>query len=118
MRLQTLLSRSGPGEHSWTGYQAFSGRFYTSATAQKLWLETSAFLMTRVNNYTGVAYNRDPTVMAWQVRRIPLLPQLSPPCPCRIITPEPTLADVMMLQTTAARGAASFSALGERAGIV
>lgn len=48
-----------------------AGLFYTDPVAQKLWADHVTFLTSHVNPYTGVAHNRDPTILAWQIANEP-----------------------------------------------
>jgi mannan endo-1,4-beta-mannosidase len=48
--------------------------FYTNPEAKAAYKEFVRFLTTRVNSYTGTAYNRDPTIMTWELMNEPRNP--------------------------------------------
>ncbi len=61
----------GPGENSWSDYQALAGEFYGSSIAQRLWRDHVSFITAHVSPYTGMAARDDPTVMSWQLANEP-----------------------------------------------
>jgi mannan endo-1,4-beta-mannosidase len=48
--------------------------FYTDPAAKAAYKDFVRFLITRVNSYTGVAYNRDPAIMTWELMNEPRNP--------------------------------------------
>lgn len=48
--------------------------FYTSDPAKAAYRSYVKYLLTRVNTYTGIAYNEDPTIMAWELMNEPRNP--------------------------------------------
>ncbi len=48
--------------------------FYTDAGCKAAYKEYAERLMTRVNSYTGIPYNEDPTIMTWELMNEPRNP--------------------------------------------
>lgn len=48
--------------------------FYTDAAARESYKAYVKYLLTRVNSYTGVPYNQDPTIMTWELMNEPRNP--------------------------------------------
>ena len=58
-------------EHSWLEFMEFSARFYTHPQANQAYRNYISMLVNRENRYTGVRYQDDPTIMAWQLGNEP-----------------------------------------------
>ena len=58
-------------EWSWLEFMEFSARFYTHPEANAAYRNYIEMLINRENNYTGVPYRDDPTIMAWQLGNEP-----------------------------------------------
>lgn len=58
-------------EWSWLEFMEFSARFYTHSEANAAYRNYIQMLINRENNYTGVRYRDDPTIMAWQLGNEP-----------------------------------------------
>lgn len=56
---------------SWDTYQHFVSQFYANDTAQTLFRNHLTKIITRVNKFTGVAYNEDPAIFAWELANEP-----------------------------------------------
>lgn len=48
--------------------------FYTDPAAREAYKAYAKYLLTRVNSYTGVPYNEDPTIMTWELINEPRNP--------------------------------------------
>jgi mannan endo-1,4-beta-mannosidase len=55
----------------WNVYQDYASDFYSNPGAKQDYLDHFDFLAQRVNPYTGVAYQDDPTIMAWELANEP-----------------------------------------------
>ncbi|MBN2170981.1 MAG: hypothetical protein JW819_06665 [Candidatus Krumholzibacteriota bacterium] len=55
----------------WNVYQDYASDFYSNEGAQQDFRDHIAFLLQRVNPYTGLAYRDDPTIMAWELANEP-----------------------------------------------
>lgn len=55
----------------WNEFMENSARFYRMPKAQTLYRSVIKKIITRTNTITGVAYNNDPTIMAWQLANEP-----------------------------------------------
>jgi mannan endo-1,4-beta-mannosidase len=55
----------------WNVFQDYSSDFHSNAGAKQDYLDHAAFLINRINPYTGVAYKDDPTIMAWELANEP-----------------------------------------------
>ncbi|MCK4546163.1 MAG: cellulase family glycosylhydrolase [Candidatus Eisenbacteria sp.] len=51
----------------WNVYQDYASDFYSNAGAKQDFRDHIAFLVNRVNPYTGLAYKDDPTIMTWEL---------------------------------------------------
>ncbi|GJM32117.1 MAG: endo-1,4-beta-mannosidase [Saprospiraceae bacterium] len=56
---------------NWLGYMLFTSRFYKNKPSRKAYWDHIRFIVNRVNNYTGLTYRDDPTIMAWQLANEP-----------------------------------------------
>ncbi len=57
--------------HPWPSYPEATARFYANREANGLYRDYVRSLVTRTNSVTGLTYNQDPTVMAWQLANEP-----------------------------------------------
>ncbi|MDO3383213.1 glycoside hydrolase 5 family protein [Gilvimarinus algae] len=55
----------------WNPFMQNSARFYRLPEAQALYRQVIESVLTRVNSVNGVAYNRDATIMSWQLANEP-----------------------------------------------
>lgn len=55
----------------WNAFMDNSAAFYSLGAAQSAYHDAIRMLITRRNSVTGVAYNEDPTIMAWQLANEP-----------------------------------------------
>lgn len=56
------------------GYQAYMkhvAQFSTNKQAQKLFFNHVKYILNRTNRYSGISYQNDPTIMAWQIGNEP-----------------------------------------------
>ena len=58
-------------QYSWDQFMKFSGTFYTNEEANEAYKKYITLLINRKNNYTGVLYKNDPTIMSWQLANEP-----------------------------------------------
>lgn len=56
---------------TWSGFQAYSSRFYTLPKAIKAQQASVKKIVTRRNSITGILYSEDPTIMAWELANEP-----------------------------------------------
>lgn len=56
---------------NWDTYKQYTDDFYSDATAQGYFNNFIAFLLARVNPYTGIAYKDEPAIMAWELANEP-----------------------------------------------
>lgn len=56
---------------SWEAFPAFTSAFYGDKKANELFRKHIAFLLERVNKFTGIKYKDDPTIMSWQLSNEP-----------------------------------------------
>ncbi|MGC9955063.1 MAG: cellulase family glycosylhydrolase [Rhizomicrobium sp.] len=61
----------GDPAHPWPEFADFSAQFYSSPPAVALYLQYVGALITRTNNFTGIAYRDDPAIMAWELANEP-----------------------------------------------
>ena len=54
-----------------TAFMAFASEFYRNKKAWELYFNYLEHVIDRINTVTGVAYNEDPTIMAWQLANEP-----------------------------------------------
>jgi mannan endo-1,4-beta-mannosidase len=59
------------GNSSWTTYELYASQFYSNTKAIALANTAIQTIVTRTNSFTGVAYNEDPTIMAWELGNEP-----------------------------------------------
>ncbi|HEY0780511.1 MAG TPA: beta-mannosidase [Gemmatirosa sp.] len=57
--------------HTWDEFQRYAARFYADARAQRLFDDYVRAVVGRTNTVTGVRYDADPTIMAWQLSNEP-----------------------------------------------
>lgn len=57
--------------HTWDDFQNYSAQFYANTDAQRLFLDYIYELIHRTNTVTGLLYQEDPTIMAWQLANEP-----------------------------------------------
>jgi mannan endo-1,4-beta-mannosidase len=57
--------------YSWSEFMQFSARFYAHPRANEAYRSYIETLIDRENNYTGLRYRDDPTIMAWQLANEP-----------------------------------------------
>lgn len=55
----------------WGKYQEFVAGFYTNQRAMEMLNQHIRYVINRKNNYSGVEYKNDPTIMAWQLANEP-----------------------------------------------
>jgi mannan endo-1,4-beta-mannosidase len=56
---------------SWSEYQTFTAKFYSSKKALKLFNNHIRFIVGRINSITGIAYKEDPAIMSWELANEP-----------------------------------------------
>ena len=56
---------------SWGAYQAYTEAFYSNPAAVEASHDLVRMLLNRTNQYTGVRYTDDPTIMAWELANEP-----------------------------------------------
>jgi len=57
--------------HPWPSYPEATAQFYANREANDLYRDYVRSLLIRTNSVTGLTYNQDPTVMAWQLANEP-----------------------------------------------
>lgn len=55
----------------WDRFQEYAARFYALGEAQELYFAHLKAMTTRVNTLSGTPYNKDPTIMSWQLANEP-----------------------------------------------
>lgn len=60
-----------PAVDGWSAYMDFVKQFPQSDSAKELFARYVNDIMTRTNQYTGVKYTDDPTIMSWQIGNEP-----------------------------------------------
>lgn len=58
-------------DNAWMEFMNFSATFYDNEAANKYYRDYIKYIVNRVNNYSGIAYRNDPTIMAWQLANEP-----------------------------------------------
>lgn len=62
-------SSAVPG--SWSTYMKYTDQFYTNKAAVEAFRQHIKVMLNRKNNYSGILYKEDPTIMAWQLANEP-----------------------------------------------
>lgn len=57
--------------HSWDDYQRYSATFFSNKKAQRFFKHFVKLLIKRKNSISGVRYQSDPVIMAWQLANEP-----------------------------------------------
>jgi mannan endo-1,4-beta-mannosidase len=55
----------------WNIFQAYAAQFYSNEGARQDYRDHVAFLLARVNPYTGLSYAQEPAIMAWELANEP-----------------------------------------------
>jgi mannan endo-1,4-beta-mannosidase len=55
----------------WTTYQTYTASFFSSESSIDDYKSHVAYLINRINPYTGLAYKDDPTIMSWELANEP-----------------------------------------------
>lgn len=58
-------------QYSWPEFMAFSAQFYAHQKANEAYRKYIKMLINRMNQYTGITYRDDPTIMSWQLANEP-----------------------------------------------
>lgn len=58
-------------EYTWPDYMAYTRQFHTCEPCMEGFEDHVKFIMGRTNQYTGIKYINDPTIMSWQVANEP-----------------------------------------------
>jgi mannan endo-1,4-beta-mannosidase len=56
---------------SWSLFMKFSDQFYVNDSAMSAFQKHIKVMLNRKNNYSGIIYKNDPTIMAWQLANEP-----------------------------------------------
>ena len=57
--------------NAWHDFMNFSATFYSNEQANKCFRDFLKYIINRKNNYSGIEYKNDPTIMAWQLANEP-----------------------------------------------
>lgn len=57
--------------NTWQQFMAYSGQFLTCEQCKQKFFDHVSFMLNRTNQYTGVKYINDPTIMTWEVANEP-----------------------------------------------
>ena len=55
----------------WGKYQQFTAQFYSNQKAMDMFNDFIRIIVNRKNNYSGIEYKADPTIMAWELANEP-----------------------------------------------
>jgi mannan endo-1,4-beta-mannosidase len=58
-------------DNAWMDFMNYSATFYNNETANKYYRNYIKYILNRINNYSGIAYKDDPTIMSWQLANEP-----------------------------------------------